>query len=222
MWAQENKTFRAPVIGDQAPSFTASTTNGTINFPKDFGKKWKILLSHPADYTPVCSTEILELAYLQDDFEKLNVKLLVVSTDSLETHFQWKKALEGLSYKDRTPVKINFPIADDKKFLASKEYGMIHSGSSSTKDVRGVFIIDPNNVVQAIIFYPMSVGRNMEEIKRAVIALQTTADGKFSTPANWQNGNDLILKVKPSPADLKKPENSGIYDVTWFMTFKKQ
>lgn len=222
MWAQENINTRIPIIGDQAPSFTASTTNGIINFPSDFGRKWKILFCHPADYTPVCSSEILELAYLQDDFDKLNVKLLVVSTDSLYTHIQWKKALEGLTYKGRAPVKIKFPIADDKKFLASKQYGMIHSGSSSTKDVRGVFIIDPNNVVQAIIYYPMSVGRNMEEIKRAVIALQTTADGKFSTPANWQQGNDLILKVKPAAADLKKPENSGIYDVAWFMTFKKQ
>jgi peroxiredoxin (alkyl hydroperoxide reductase subunit C) len=222
MWAQDNITTRIPIIGDKAPSFTASTTNGIINFPSDFGHKWKILLSHPADYTPICSSEILELAYLQDDFDKLNVKLLVLSTDSLYTHVQWKKALEGLTYKDRAPVKINFPLADDKKFIVSREYGMIHSGSSSTKDVRGVFIIDPNNVVQAIIYYPMSVGRNMEEIKRAVIALQTTADGKFSTPANWQLGNDLILKVKPAPDELKKPENSGIYEVAWFMTFMKQ
>jgi peroxiredoxin (alkyl hydroperoxide reductase subunit C) len=222
LWAQEIKNTRIPVIGEQAPSFNASTTNGIINFPSDFGRKWKILFSHPADYTPVCSSEILELAYLQDDFEKLNVKLLVVSTDSLETHVQWKKALEGLSYKGRAPVKINIPLADDKKFLVSKQYGMIHAGSSSTKDVRGVFIIDPNNVVQAIIYYPMSVGRNMDEIKRTVIALQTVADGKFSTPANWQKGNDVILKVKPAAADLNKPENSGIYDVAWFMTFKKQ
>jgi len=108
------------------------------------------------------------LAYLQDDFDKLNVKLLVVSTDSLYTHVQWKKALEGLTYKDRAPVKINFPLADDKKFVASKEYGMVNSESISTKDVRGVFIIDPNNVVQAIMYYPMGVGRNMEEIKRTV------------------------------------------------------
>lgn len=221
MWAQENNT-RIPVIGEKAPSFTATTTNGIINFPSGFGRKWKILFSHPADYTPVCSSEILELAYMQDDFDKLNVKLLVVSTDSLETHVQWKKALEELNYKGRAPVKINFPLADDRKFLVSKAYGMIHAGSSSTKDVRGVFIIDPDNIVQAIIYYPMSVGRNMDEIKRTVIALQTVAEGKYSTPANWQQGNDVILKVKPTEADLKKPENSGIYDVTWFMTFKKQ
>lgn len=221
IWAQENKNTRIPVIGEQAPSFTASTTNGIINFPSGFGRKWKILFSHPADYTPVCSTEILELAYMQDDFDKLNVKLFILSTDSLETHVQWKKALEGVTYKNRAPVKINFPLADDRKFSASKGYGMIHAGSSSTKAVRGVFIIDPNNVVQAIIYYPMSVGRNIEEIKRTVIALQTVEEGKFSTPANWQQGNDLILRIKPSAADLKKPENSGIYDVTWFMTFKK-
>jgi len=223
MWAQESKYNRVPIIGDQAPSFTASTTNGTITFPSDFGRKWKILFSHPADFTPVCSTEILELAYLQDDFDKLNVKLLVMSTDSLYSHVQWKKSLEELSYKDRTPVKINFPIADDKKYTASKLYGMVNNhGSGSTRDVRAVFIIDPENVIQAIVYYPMSVGRNMEEIKRAVIALQTVAEGKYSTPANWQQGNDLILKAKPSASDLKKPENSGIYDVAWYMTFKKQ
>jgi peroxiredoxin (alkyl hydroperoxide reductase subunit C) len=210
-----------PLIGEKAPAFISSTTNGTINFPSDFGRKWKILLSHPADFTPVCSSEILELAYLQEDFDKLNVKLMVVSTDSLYTHFQWKKALEAVTYKDRAPVKINFPLADDKKFTASREYGMIYTGSTSTKDVRGVFIIDPSNIVQAIIYYPMSVGRNMDEIKRTVIALQTVANGNISTPANWQEGNDVILRSKPGTDDLNKPENSGIYDVAWFMTFKK-
>jgi peroxiredoxin 2/4 len=222
MWAQNLSGTRIPIIGDQAPSFTASTTNGTINFPEDFGRKWKILLSHPADYTPVCSSEILELAYLQDDFDKLNVKLLVMSTDSLYTHVQWKKALESLTYKGRAPVKISFPLADDKKFIASREYGMIHEGSSSTRDVRGVYIIDPNNVIQAIIYYPMGVGRNMDELKRTVIALQEVQKGKYDTPANWQPGSDLILKVKPAAADLNKPEYAGIYDVTWFMTFVKQ
>jgi peroxiredoxin (alkyl hydroperoxide reductase subunit C) len=146
---------------------------------------------------------------------------MVVSTDSLYTHFQWKKALEAVTYKDRAPVKINFPLADDKKFTASREYGMIYTGSTSTKDVRGVFIIDPSNIVQAIIYYPMSVGRNMDEIKRTVIALQTVANGNISTPANWQEGNDVILRSKPGTDDLNKPENSGIYDVAWFMTFKK-
>ena len=221
IWSQENKNTRMPLIGEKAPAFISSTTNGTINFPSDFGRKWKILLSHPADFTPVCSSEILELAYLQEDFDKLNVKLMVVSTDSLYTHFQWKKALEAVTYKDRAPVKINFPLADDKKFTASREYGMIYTGSTSTKDVRGVFIIDPSNIVQAIIYYPMSVGRNMDEIKRTVIALQTVANGNISTPANWQEGNDVILRSKPGTDDLNKPENSGIYDVAWFMTFKK-
>lgn len=221
IWAQQNNT-RVPVIGEKAPSFTASTTNGTLNFPSDYGNSWKILLSHPQDFTPVCSSELLELAYLQDDFKKLNVKVLVVSTDNLSTHYDWKKAMEELTYKGRGPVKINFPIAADDDYSISKEYGMISATSKTTKDVRAVFIIDPSNTVQAIIYYPMNVGRNMDEIKRTVEALQTATADKVSTPANWQVGNDVLVPVPPA-AD---PQNSsalpaGYYRVSWFMLFKK-
>jgi peroxiredoxin (alkyl hydroperoxide reductase subunit C) len=209
VWSQDNGNTRIPVIGEKAPSFTATTTNGKINFPSDYGRSWKILLSHPQDFTPVCSSELLELAYLQDDFNKMNVKLLVVSMDQL-------------TYKGRGPVKINFPLAADDNYTISKEYGMIHKGSSSTKDVRAVFIIDPSNIIQAIIYYPMNVGRNIDEIKRTVLALQTSTADKVSTPANWQVGGDVLVPVPPSSGSGNSDAlPAGYYKVAWFMLFKK-
>jgi peroxiredoxin 2/4 len=219
--SQSNSNTRVPIIGDQAPIVNVQTTNGNIKFPSDFGKSWKILFSHPQDFTPVCSTEILELAYMQEDFEKLNTKLLVLSVDSLGLHNDWKKALEEISYKGRGPVKINFPIAADRNYTVSKEYGMVSSESNSKRTVRAVFIIDPDNVVQTIIYYPINVGRNIDEIKRTLIALQTVAKNDISTPANWQQGNDVMLHVKPSAAEMGKPDKGGIYELSWFMIFKK-
>src|SRR5450759_2308134 len=123
---KEDRNFRIPLIGESAPSFTAESTNGTINFPIDFGRKWKVLFSHPQDFTPVCSTEILELANLQDEFDKLGTKLIVISTDALETHVQWKKSMETLNLNNKGSVKIKFPLVDDANLVVSKEYGMIH------------------------------------------------------------------------------------------------
>ncbi|HPT11387.1 MAG TPA: redoxin domain-containing protein, partial [Bacteroidales bacterium] len=162
LWSQEkaDRNFRIPLIGEKAPSFTAESTNGPITFPDDFGGKWKILFSHPQDFTPVCSSELLELAYLQKEFDKMDVKIAVVSTDELDRHVQWKKALEEITYKGRPAQKIKFPLIEDKSLVVSKMYGMIHEATNNTKDVRGVFIIDPDDVIQAIYFYPMSVGRN--------------------------------------------------------------
>jgi peroxiredoxin 2/4 len=220
VYAQDRPNSRVPIIGEKAPEFTAETTNGTLKFPTDFGKSWKILFSHPQDFTPVCSSEILELAYMQDDFNKINTKVLVLSVDSLYTHKDWKKAMEDLNYKGRGPVKINFPLAADINYKISRQYGMIHNASSSTRTVRAVFIIDPDNVVQTIMYYPMNVGRNMDEIKRTVIALQTVAKKNYSTPANWQQGNDVFQLTKPTAAELSNPAN-GINEVAWFMIFRK-
>src|SRR5512140_2081225 len=174
----EDRNFRVPLIGERAPSFKAETTNGEIKFPDDYGKSWKILFSHPQDFTPVCTTELLEFANLQSQFEKLGVKLVAVSTDQLSTHEQWKKAMESLVYKDRSNVKIDFPMVADEDLAVSKKYGMIHSSSNTTKDVRGVFIIDPDNIIQAIYFYPMQVGRNIDELVRMVTALERTHSDK--------------------------------------------
>ena len=125
-WSNVNSNTNVPLIGTQAPSFTAESTNGRINFPADFGNNWKIIFAHPKDFTPVCSSELLELAYEQESFDRLGTRILVLSTDLLSPHFTWKKALEEVSYKDRDPVSIKFPLVDDNSFSVSNKYGMIH------------------------------------------------------------------------------------------------
>ncbi len=227
LWSQEKRNGNILMIGDQAPSFTAETTSGLLNFPQDYGNKWKILFSHPRDFTPVCSSEILTLAHMQDEFKKLNVKLVVLSTDTLLKHHMWKEELEALSYKDKDPVKINFPLVEDNRMNVSKLYGMLHLPVSTTKDVRGVYIINPQNTIEAIYFYPMNIGRNMEEIKRTVIALQTAAGkGKdqYLTPANWKEGDDVMVPYFPYTQKQlsENPElKNSYYNVGSFMWFKK-
>ncbi len=229
LWSQnkvekpkEDRTFRIPLIGETAPSFTAESTNGTINFPADFGRKWKLLFSHPQDFTPVCTTEIMELAHMQDEFDKLGVKLVVISTDALDTHVQWKKSMESLNLNNRGTVKIKFPLVDDKNLSASKKYGMIHASTNTTQAVRGVFIIDPNDIVQAFYFYPRSVGRNTDELIRIVSALQATAAAKVMTPVNWKPGNDLLVAIPPkTDASSNTPVPAGYYSPAWYLWYKK-
>jgi len=160
----ESRNFRIPLIGEEAPPFYAESTAGPVNFPSDFGKSWKVIFSHPMDFTPVCSTELIELANLQNEFDDLGVKLLVVSTDPLDTHNQWKTTLENIEYRGYSQQNINFPIMDDSGLNIAKLYGMIHRGTDNIRDVRGVFIIDPDNKIRAEFFYPQEVGRNMEEL----------------------------------------------------------
>jgi peroxiredoxin (alkyl hydroperoxide reductase subunit C) len=216
------RNFRIPLIGEQAPSFTSESTTGTINFPFDFGSNWKVIFSHPMDFTPVCSTELIELANLQNEFEKLGVKILTVSTDPLETHKQWKKVLEQIEYKGYPRQKINFPIVDDSNLVIAKLYGMIHLESDTNRDVRGVFIIDPDNKIRAEFFYPQEVGRNMNELLRTVIALQTTDRNNVLTPANWNTGNDVLVPF-PLKADMSamNKESGEYYQFSWFLIFKK-
>ena len=222
-WSQEkeDKNYRIPLIGEKAPSFSAESTNGPITFPDDFGGSWKILFSHPQDFTPVCSTELLELAYLQKEFDKMGVKIAVMSTDELNRHVQWKKALEEISYKGRPAQKIKFPLIEDKSLAASRMYGMIHDATNTTKDVRGVFIISPDNIVEAIYFYPMSVGRNTQEILRTVSALQAVADNKHAAPSDWTPGNDLIIKTPPVTDQSTENVPDGFYKLSWFLWFEK-
>lgn len=218
----ENRNFRIPLIGEKAPSFTCESTAGKFTFPYDYGTCWKILLSHPLDFTPVCSTELIELAALQDDFEKIGATLCTVSTDPLEIHKQWKIALENIEYKTYSQMKINFPIIDDATLTIAKLYGMIHRESDNNRDVRGVFIIDPDNVIRAEFFYPLEVGRNMDELLRTVIALQTADDHKVMTPANWRTGNDVLVPF-PVKAHMSHTitESSEYYQLSWFMIFKR-
>jgi peroxiredoxin 2/4 len=217
-YSQQNS--RTPVIGEKAPAFRAETTQGTINFPKDFGSSWKVLFSHPADFTPVCSSEILELAFMEEEFNELNTKILVLSVDVIEGHRDWINALEAVNYHGRGSVKINFPLGTDEDLSISRQYGMIHNASSDSRTVRGVYIIDPDNVIQYISYYPMTIGRNIDEIRRSIIALQTVANKEISTPANWQPGNDIMIHGKPS-AEALKIDDHGIYELSWFMIYQK-
>ena len=226
--SKEDRNFRIPLIGEKAPSFTAETTTGTLNFPSDYGKKWKILFSHPQDFTPVCSTEILELAHMQAELDKLGIKIAVISTDPVETHLQWEKSLESLNINNQGSVKINFPLIGDDDLKIAKLYGMIHPETNSTKSVRGVFIIDANNIVQTIYFYPMNVGRNIDEILRTVSALeisakQSTDASHVMTPVNWNPGKDLLVSIPPKAEESKSATDvpAGYYSPAWYLWFKK-
>jgi len=226
LWSQEKKedrNFRIPLLGEKAPSFTAESTQGRINFPDDYGREWKVLFSHPQDFTPVCSSEILELANLQHEFDRIKTQLVVISTDALDTHTEWKKALEQINFKDRGSEKIKFPLVSDANLSVAKLYGMIHSQTNTTRDVRGVFLIDPNNVLRAMFFYPITIGRNTDEIIRTLTALQTSDDYHVSTPADWRAGNDVFVPYLNENEAKKMAENkaSDVYQLTWFMTYKK-
>lgn len=213
----QEKDTKVPLIGSTAPAFTAESTNGKLNFPADYSTQWKILFSHPKDFTPVCSSELLELAQKQDEFEKLGVKLVVLSTDILDQHYTWKKTLDTLRYKNRAPEVINFPLVDDHDMKVSKLYGMIHKGANTTRDVRGVFIVDPSDKIRAIFFYPMEVGRNLDEIERTILALQITDNQKVLTPANWNSGEDVFIPYMPANPSTELT----IYHIAPFMTAKK-
>jgi peroxiredoxin (alkyl hydroperoxide reductase subunit C) len=223
-FAQEASEIRIPLIGESAPSFQGESTKGLINFPEGYFGKWKILFSHPADFTPVCSTEILELAYAQQDFAKLNTQIVVMSTDSKNSHIEWASSLEELTYKGRVTEEIDFPIVADLGLSISRSYGMIHPNSSSTRDVRGVFIIDPNNKIRAIFFYPMGIGRNIDEIKRTLIALQLSDEKNIFTPANWQPGEDVLLPAPATKEDARRLEDSKdpkLSSLAWYIWFMK-
>jgi len=218
IWSQEQKNSRIPLLGEEAPAFTAESTNGTIEFPADYGNKWKIICSHPADFTPVCTSELMELALMQQDFKDLNVALLVVSTDELERHKGWKKAMEDMIANDKNnePVKIKFPLVDDSKMNISWQYGMVNPTVDSRQAVRGVFIIDPQNKIQSISFYPTNVGRNLDEVKRTVIALQTAQKNTVLTPVNWQPGKDVLLPY-PKSVDYYNTNK----DIAGYMIYSK-
>jgi peroxiredoxin 2/4 len=215
--SQENSDSRIPLIGSQAPSFTAKTTNGELTFPGDYSSKWKILFSHPKDFTPVCSSEILELAQRQDEFAKLDVKIVVLSTDTLYQHTNWKLTLDTVNYKGRTPQFIKFPLVDDNTKYVSKLYGMLHNPYSTTKDVRGVFIIDPKNKIRAIFFYPSEVGRNIDEIERTIVALQMSDKEHVMTPANWKPGEDVFLPYQTRESKI----DPDVYYIAPFMLAKR-
>ena len=220
----QTKPASIPLIGSDAPSFTAQSTQGKIKFPSDFGSNWKVLFSHPKDFTPVCSSELLELAQQQEDYKNMGVNILVISIDNVDQHLDWTRALDNITYKNRKPVKIEFPLLDDSNYRISNMYGMVHSDATTAGNIRAVFIIDPSNKIRAINFYPNQVGRNMDEIKRTVVALQAIdkSNGDVA-PANWQPGEDLMVPflTVDENKNIGKPD-AEIDQEAWFMNFRKQ
>ena len=224
LYSQLSGESKIPTLNQSAPSFTGHSTMGDIRYPEDFYGKWRIIFSHPADFTPVCSSEIWELAQMQDEFEKLDTKIMVISTDGLNSHMQWVQSLEALEYQGRKPVKIKFPLIADVNMTISKLYGMQHPYLNSTLNVRGVFIVGPDNRIQFIAFYPSSVGRNMDEIKRVLIALQLTYNQRYLTPVNWQQGQDCMIAAPKSvqeAEEMKAKNNPDYYNYSWYMWFLK-
>ena len=220
--AQYGGSQRIPLIGTEAPSFKAPSTSGPVSFPGDYGKAWKILFAHPADFTPVCSSEILELAYNQDAFNKLGTQIVVISVDKMISHLRWKADLEQIPYKGRNKVNINFPIVVDSTYAISYKYGMLDPGFTN-RSIRGVFYIDPENTIRAFQFYPNEVGRNTDEILRTLKALQAhDAHENVVVPANWHPGDDFMVPML-SPDDKKelKEPDSDIFLINWYMIFRK-
>lgn len=175
-------------LGDIAPNFTATTTAGIINFYEYLGEGWGILFSHPADFTPVCTTELGRTAQLKQEFDKRGVKALAVSVDSLDKHLEWIKDID-----ETQQVKLDFPIIADEEKNVAELYDMIHPNASATATVRSLFIIGPDKKVKLIITYPASTGRNFNEVLRVIDSLQLTSDYSVATPADWQQGEDVIV-----------------------------
>ena len=189
----ENQVYSMPRIGDKAPSFKAKTTQGEINFPGDFQGKWKILFSHPADFTPVCTSEFMTFATMEQEFAALNTQLVGLSVDGLYSHIAWLRAIkEKIEYKGMKNVEVKFPLIEDITMDVAKRYGMIQPGESATQAVRAVFFIDPNDVIRAIVYYPLALGRNFDELKRVIIALQTADNFGVALPADWRPGDNVI------------------------------
>ncbi len=222
---EEQNDFRMPLIGDDAPAFTAKTTQGEINFPADYKGKWVILFSHPADFTPVCTTEFMTFASMQEDFKKLNTELIGLSIDSLYAHIAWLRTIkEKIEYKNLKNIEVTFPLIEDLKMDVAKKYGMVQPNASSTQAVRAVFIIDPKAKIRAVIYYPLSNGRNMDEVMRLILAMQKSDKDGVATPANWQPGDDVIIPPPGSCGMAKErveKQEDGKYCLDWFMCLRK-
>lgn len=218
------QTIPMPRIGDKAPEFNAITTQGNINFPSDYGGKWIILFSHPADFTPVCTSEFMTFASMQNEFTALNTQLVGLSIDGLYSHIAWLRTIkEKIEFNGLKDIEVTFPLIEDISMSVAKKYGMIQPGESTTKAVRAVFFIDPKGIIRAMIYYPLSLGRNFEEIKRVIIALQTADAYNIATPANWKPGDDVIVPTAGSCGVAKErmeTKQEGVTCYDWFFCTK--
>lgn len=222
---ETTQVYGMPRIGDAAPEFKAVTTQGNINFPSDYKGKWAILFSHPADFTPVCTSEFMTFASMSKDFEALNCQLVGLSVDGLYSHIAWLRTIkEKIEYKGMKNVEVTFPLIEDITMEVAKKYGMLQPGESATKAVRAVFFVDPKGIIRAVIYYPLSLGRNFDEIKRVLIALQTADNFGVATPADWRPGDDVIVPTAGSCGVAKERMEGlqeGVTCYDWFFCTKK-
>jgi peroxiredoxin 2/4 len=222
---EENQAMSMPRIGEKAPAFTAVTTQGTINFPADYSGEWVILFSHPADFTPVCTSEFMTFANMEKQFEQAGCKLVGLSVDGLYSHIAWLRTIkEKIEYKGMKDIEVKFPLIEDITMEVSAKYGMIQPGESSTKAVRAVFFIDPKGIIRTIIYYPLSLGRNFDELLRVVLALKTADAFSVATPADWRPGDEVIVPTAGSCGVAKERMETKDKDVKcydWFFCTKQ-
>ncbi|NIJ52145.1 peroxiredoxin [Dyadobacter arcticus] len=204
-------------LGDIAPDFEANTTQGTINFHEWLGDSWGMLFSHPSDFTPVCTTELGKTALLQGEFEKRNVKVLAISVDDLDSHNRWIPDINELSN-----TQVNFPLIADESRKVALLYDMLHPNASEKATVRSVFIIGPDKKIKLTLTYPASTGRNFNEILRVVDSLQLTANYSVATPADWKDGEDVIVVPAVSTEDAQKKFTKGLNIVKPYLRYTPQ
>lgn len=204
-------------LGDIAPNFTAKTTEGEINFYDYLGDSWGVLFSHPADYTPVCTTELGKTALLKHEFEKRNVKVLAVSVDPLDKHMGWRNDIN-----ETQNCTVDFPIIADEDKTVANLYGMIHPNASETFTVRSLFVIGPDKKIKLTLTYPASTGRNFHEVLRVIDSLQLTAKHSVATPADWQQGEDVIVVPAVSTEDAMKKFEKGVRVIKPYLRYTPQ
>jgi len=219
-----SEVMSMPRIGEKAPAFKAVTTQGEINFPDQFAGSWVILFSHPADFTPVCTSEFMTFATLEGKFAEVNCKLVGLSIDGLYSHIAWLRTIkEKIEYKGMKDVEVKFPLIEDITMEIAKKYGMIQPGESNTKAVRAVFAIDPKGIIRTIIYYPLSLGRNFDELYRVIVALQTADAFSVALPADWRPGDDVIVPTAGS-CGVARDRMEGKQDMKcydWFFCTRK-
>ncbi len=220
---EETKVNAMPRIGEPAPEFKAVTTQGEINFPSDYKGSWVILFSHPADFTPVCTSEFMTFATMEKQFNEANCKLVGLSVDGLYSHIAWLRTIkEKIEYKGMKNVEVTFPLIEDITMEVATKYGMMMPGESNTKAVRAVFVIDPKGIVRTVLYYPLSLGRNFDELYRIVIALQAADEFGVATPADWRPGDDVIISPAGSCGMAKdRMEDKDLDCKDWFFCTKK-
>lgn len=204
-------------LGDKAPNFDAETSEGKINFYDYLGDGWGILFSHPADYTPVCTTELGAVAKYKDEFAKRNVKVMALSVDGMQSHKGWIKDIN-----ETQNTEVNFPIIADEDRKISNLYDMIHPNASDTLTVRSVYVVGPDKAIKLMIIYPASTGRNFEELLRVIDSLQLTAHHKVATPANWKQGEDVVISPSISNEDAKGMFPKGFKEVKPYLRMTPQ